>query len=46
MLELSENEEDAQRYAKAGIARAGEFTWGRSADILEEAYLHALGTTL
>jgi alpha-1,3-rhamnosyl/mannosyltransferase len=46
MLELSEGEEDAQRYAKAGLARAGEFTWARSADILEEAYLHALGTTL
>lgn len=46
MLELIENPEDRQSYAKAGLARAGDFTWRRSADILEKAYLHALGTTL
>lgn len=46
MLELIENPEDRQRFAKAGLARAGDFTWRRSADILEKAYLHALGTTL
>ena len=46
MLELVENPEDRERYAKAGLARAGDFTWRRSADILEKAYLHALGTTL
>lgn len=32
--------------AKSGLARAAEFSWDRSAGILEEAYLHALGTTL
>jgi len=46
MLGLVENPEDRERYAKAGLARAGDFTWRRSADILEKAYLHALGTTL
>ena len=46
MLELVENPEDRERYAKSGLARAGDFTWRRSADILEKAYLHALGTTL
>jgi len=46
MLELVENPEDRERHAKAGLARAGDFTWRRSADILEKAYLHALGTTL
>ena len=46
MLELIENPEERERFAKAGLARAGDFTWRRSADILEKAYLHALGTTL
>mgnify|MGYP003287385105 CR=1 FL=1 len=35
-----------EKWAKAGIERATEFTWGRSADILEDAYRHALETTL
>ena len=46
MLELIENPEERERFAKAGLARAGDFIWRRSADILEKAYLHALGTTL
>ena len=30
---------------RASSAR-GEFTWGRAADVLEDSYRHALGTTL
>lgn len=35
-----------EELARAGFERAGRFTWGASADVLEEAYRHALGTTL
>jgi glycosyltransferase involved in cell wall biosynthesis len=46
MGDLMQDEEARERWAKAGIERATEFTWGRSADILEDAYRHALETTL
>jgi alpha-1,3-rhamnosyl/mannosyltransferase len=41
-------EDDASRehYVKAGIERARMFNWDRSAAILEDAYRHALETTL
>lgn len=43
---LLDDEEERARLAAAGLKRATDFTWGRSADILEDAYRHALGTTL
>jgi alpha-1,3-rhamnosyl/mannosyltransferase len=46
MGDMLEDEEQRQRLAKAGLERARVFTWGRSADILEDAYRHALETTL
>jgi alpha-1,3-rhamnosyl/mannosyltransferase len=46
MVELLENEESRDRYGKLGFERAKEFTWTRSADILEDSYHHALATTL
>ncbi|MGH2778023.1 MAG: glycosyltransferase family 4 protein [Actinomycetota bacterium] len=35
-----------EELAESGLARAGEFTWSRAADVLEDSYRHALGTTL
>jgi glycosyltransferase involved in cell wall biosynthesis len=46
MAEVLEDEDLRTRLAKAGAARAAEFEWGRSAAILEDAYRHALETTL
>lgn len=46
MTEVLEDSELRTRLAKSGLERAREFTWTRSADILEEAYRHALETTL
>jgi glycosyltransferase involved in cell wall biosynthesis len=46
MRDVLEDEEQRQRLAKAGLERARVFTWERSADILEDAYRHALETTL
>ena len=46
MIDLLANEENRDRYGKLGFERAKEFTWTHSADILEEAYHHALETTL
>lgn len=46
MNDLLENSEARAALAKAGVERAREFTWTRSADILEESYRHALETTL
>jgi glycosyltransferase involved in cell wall biosynthesis len=46
MTSMLEDDESRARWAATGIERAREFTWGRSADILEEAYRHALETTL
>jgi glycosyltransferase involved in cell wall biosynthesis len=33
-------------YARAGADRARKFSWSRAADVLEDAYRHALETTL
>ncbi|HYP24523.1 MAG TPA: glycosyltransferase family 1 protein [Actinomycetota bacterium] len=46
MARLIEDEELRSRLAKLGPERAREFAWARSASILEDAYRHALGTTL
>lgn len=46
MASMIEDEEARARWAEAGIERARTFTWSRSADILEDAYRHALETTL
>jgi glycosyltransferase involved in cell wall biosynthesis len=46
MIDFLENEENRDRYGKLGFERAKEFTWTRSADILEDSYHHALETTL
>ena len=46
MLDVLEGRDERERLSKIGIARAADFTWERSADILEEAYQHALATTL
>jgi glycosyltransferase involved in cell wall biosynthesis len=46
MAEMLDDAELRNRTGKAGLERAREFTWTRSADVLEEAYRHALETTL
>ena len=46
MCEAIENDELRQQLVKAGIERAREFSWDNSARILENAYRHALETTL
>ncbi|MDQ3953413.1 MAG: glycosyltransferase family 4 protein [Actinomycetota bacterium] len=46
MARLIEDEDLRDRLAKLGPERAREFGWARSAAILEDAYRHALGTTL
>ena len=46
MTEMLEDAELRKQYGKSGLERAREFWWTRSADILEEAYQHALETTL
>jgi glycosyltransferase involved in cell wall biosynthesis len=46
MNELLDNEDQRQAFAAAGLERARRFTWDRAADILEDAYHHALETTL
>lgn len=46
MNEVLEDQEMRSRYAKLGTERARAFTWTRSADVLEEAYRHSLGTAL
>lgn len=46
MIDVLEDDELRTRYAKRGLERAREFSWTRAADILEDAYHHALGTTL
>jgi alpha-1,3-rhamnosyl/mannosyltransferase len=46
MSALLRDQSERDKLVKSGLARAAEFTWSRSADILEESYRHALGTTL
>ncbi|MDQ3645700.1 MAG: glycosyltransferase family 4 protein [Actinomycetota bacterium] len=46
MSELLQEEETRAHFAKVGRERARSFTWKRAADVLEEAYLYALDTTL
>ena len=46
MRDLLDDEDLRTIYARAGEARVKEFTWVRSADILEDSYAHALETTL
>jgi glycosyltransferase involved in cell wall biosynthesis len=46
MLALAGNPGRRAELRAAGLERAALFTWERSADLLEGAYSHALGTTL
>lgn len=46
MSELIDDVELRAALAKAGCERAVEFTWARSADVQEDAYRHALETSL
>jgi len=46
MRDMLESPELASTFRKAGLDRAGEFGWDRSASILQDAYRHALETTL
>lgn len=46
MDRMIDDQELRSTLSKKGLERAAEFSWDRSAGILEEAYLHALGTTL
>jgi glycosyltransferase involved in cell wall biosynthesis len=46
MCRLVEDDDLRHRLAKIGPERAREFTWARSAVILEDTYRHALETTL
>ncbi|MDQ3876821.1 MAG: glycosyltransferase family 4 protein [Actinomycetota bacterium] len=46
MSEMIEDDAQREQYIKSGATRAREFSWLRSADVLENAYAHALETTL
>jgi len=46
MEHLLTDESRREELAESGIKRAAEFTWSRAADVLEDSYRHALGTTL
>ena len=46
MSTLLENEDKRTELAKSGHERAGDFTWSRSADILEDSYRFVMETTL
>lgn len=46
MNDLLDDQEERQTFVKAGIERAKQFNWDTSAQILEDAYVHALETTL
>lgn len=46
MCEMIEKDDLKRQLVTAGIARAREFSWDHSARILEDAYRHALETTL
>jgi glycosyltransferase involved in cell wall biosynthesis len=46
MTNLLDDESQREELAESGIKRAAEFTWSRAADVLEDSYRHALGTTL
>jgi alpha-1,3-rhamnosyl/mannosyltransferase len=46
MRDLLENSELAGTYRKAGLQRAEDFGWDRSASLLEDSYRHALETSL
>jgi glycosyltransferase involved in cell wall biosynthesis len=46
MTHLLNDKSQQEELAESGIKRAAEFTWSRAADVLEDSYRHALGTTL
>jgi glycosyltransferase involved in cell wall biosynthesis len=46
MTQMLEDDESRDHLAKAGLERSREFTWDRSADILEGSYSRALDTPL
>ena len=46
MAEMLEDENMRELYVQKGAERVKEFSWGHSADVLEDAYRHVLETTL
>jgi len=46
MMYLLDDKTRRDELAESGFKRATEFTWSRTADVLEDSYRHALGTTL
>jgi len=46
MAHFVDDEELREHYARKGLERARSFSWDKSAGILEDAYRHALETTL
>jgi hypothetical protein len=46
MALVLEDEALRQSYVESGLERARSFGWGTAAGILEDAYRHALETTL
>lgn len=46
MRDLLDDTEEREGFIKAGLERARQFSWDASAEILEDAYTHALETTL
>ena len=46
MCDLLDNEDERLRLQDAGAEQARDYTWERSADILEDSYRLVLGTTL
>jgi alpha-1,3-rhamnosyl/mannosyltransferase len=46
MIALMENSAERDEFIKKGLDRAKQFNWDASAGILEDAYKHALETTL
>lgn len=46
LVELAGDDATRAALARAGLERAASFTWTHAADVLENAYRHALGTTL
>lgn len=46
MTYLLDDRTQRDELAESGFKRATEFSWSRAADVLEDSYRHALGTTL
>lgn len=46
MSQMIDDQDQREHFIKAGLERAQQFNWDTSAQILEDAYIHALETTL